>query len=143
MSRVEFEAVLNGSVVLMTSRAGLVELSRRFDLSWFLGAIHKYRYLLGEVVIASFFLQIFGLVSPLFFQVVIDKVLVSRTLSTLDVIIIGLVVISVLKQFLNPANLPFAHTTNRIDVGFSCSPFSSSSRPANCLFSGATSAIPL
>jgi ABC-type bacteriocin/lantibiotic exporter with double-glycine peptidase domain len=40
--------------------------------------------LLGEVLVASFFLQLFALVSPLFFQVVIDKVLVHRALSTLD-----------------------------------------------------------
>ena len=57
MSREEFEAVWSGTLVLMTSRSGLVELSRRFDISWFLGAIHKYRYLLGEVVVASFFLS--------------------------------------------------------------------------------------
>src|SRR5229473_7763113 len=38
-----------------------------------LGAIHKYRHLLGEVLLASFFLQLFALVSPLFFQVVIDR----------------------------------------------------------------------
>ena len=89
MTRAEFEAAWNGHLVLMTRRAGLVDLSRRFDITWFLGAIHKYRRLLGEVLVASFFLQLFALVSPLFFQVVIDKVLVHRTLSTLDVLIIG------------------------------------------------------
>ncbi len=47
----------------MKSRAGLVDLSRRFDITWFLGAIHKYRRLLGEVLVASFFLQVFALVS--------------------------------------------------------------------------------
>ncbi len=43
MTRQEFEAVWDGRLVLMTRRAGLVDLSRRFDISWFLGAIHKYR----------------------------------------------------------------------------------------------------
>lgn len=61
MSRQEFEAVWDGQLVLMAARAGLVELSRRFGVSWFLGAIHKYRYLLGEVLVASFFLQLFAL----------------------------------------------------------------------------------
>ena len=65
--------------MLMARRAGLVDFSRRFDITWFLGAIHKYRRLLGEVLVASFFLQMFALVSPLFFQVVIDKVLVHRS----------------------------------------------------------------
>src|SRR5271156_1808257 len=117
MSRAEFEAVWDGRLVLMAGRAGLVELSRHFGISWFLGAIHKYRYLLGEVLVASFFLQLLGLVSPLFFQVVIDKVLVHRSLSTLDVLILGLVSISVFETVLGILRTYlFSHTTNRIDV---------------------------
>ncbi len=117
MSREEFEAVWDGGLVLMAGRAGLTQLSRRFDISWFLGAIHKYRYLLGEVLLASFFLQLFALVSPLFFQVVIDKVLVNRTLSTLDVLVIGLVTIALFETILGILRTYlFSHTTNRIDV---------------------------
>ena len=41
MTRAEFEAAWDGHLVLMTRRAGLVDLSRRFDITWFLGAIHK------------------------------------------------------------------------------------------------------
>ena len=80
MTREQLEAVWDGRLVMMTRRAGLLDLSRRFDITWFLGAIHKYRHLLGEVMVASFFLQVFALVSPLFFQVVIDKVLVHRSM---------------------------------------------------------------
>ena len=117
MSRDEFEAVWDGRLVLMTGRAGLGELSRRFGISWFLGAIHKYRHLLSEVLVASFFLQLFALISPLFFQVVIDKVLVSRTLSTLDVLVIGLITIAVFETILGILRTYlFSHTTNRIDV---------------------------
>ena len=117
MTRGEFEAVWDGRLVLMTRRASLTDLSRRFDVTWFLGAIHKYRRLLGEVLVASFFLQLFALVSPLFFQVVIDKVLVHRSMSTLDVLIIGLVAISVFETILGILRTYlFAHTTNRIDV---------------------------
>ena len=117
MSRAEFEAIWDGRLVLMAGRAGLVELSRRFGISWFLGAIHKYRHLLGEVLVASFFLQLFALVSPLFFQVVIDKVLVNRTLSTLDVLVIGLVTIAIFETILGILRTYlFSHTTNRIDV---------------------------
>ena len=117
LSRAEFEAVWDGRLVLMAGRAGLAELSRRFDVNWFLGAIHKYRYLLGEVLAASFFLQLFALVSPLFFQVVIDKVLVNRTLSTLDVLVVGLVTIALFETILGILRTYlFSHTTNRIDV---------------------------
>jgi len=117
MGRSEFEAAWDGQLVLMTRRAGLTDLRRRFDITWFLGAIHKYRRLLGEVLVASFFLQLFALVSPLFFQVVIDKVLVHRTLSTLDVLVIGLIAIGVFEAILGGLRTYlFAHSTNRIDV---------------------------
>src|SRR5262245_28771705 len=117
MSRAELEAVWDGAIVLMARRASLSDLSRRFDITWFLGAIHKYRRLLGEVFVASFFLQIFGLVSPLFFQVVIDKVMVHRSMSTLEVLVFGLVAVSVFETILGVLRTyVFAHTTNRIDV---------------------------
>ena len=117
MTRAEFEAVWDGRLVLMTSGPRLTDLSRRFDITWFLGAIHKYRRLLGEVLLASFFLQLFALVSPLFFQVVIDKVLVHRSMSTLDVLVIGLVAIALFETILGILRTYlFAHTTNRIDV---------------------------
>jgi subfamily B ATP-binding cassette protein HlyB/CyaB len=100
MTRAEFEAVWSGELVVMTRRAGLAELSRRFDISWFLSAMHKYRLVLARVLVASFFLQLFALVSPLFFQVVIDKVLVNRSMSTLDVLVVGLLTISIFETIL-------------------------------------------
>ncbi|HEY5797592.1 MAG TPA: type I secretion system permease/ATPase [Bosea sp. (in: a-proteobacteria)] len=117
ISRAELEAAWDGRLVLMTKRAALTDLARRFDITWFMGAIHKYRFLLGEVLVASFFLQLFGLISPLFFQVVIDKVLVHRSLSTLDVLAIGLVAIALFEVVLGALRTHlFSHTTNRIDV---------------------------
>ena len=117
MTRAEFEAVWDGHIVLLTRRAALTDLARRFDVTWFLGAIHKYRHMLGEVLLASFFLQVFALVSPLFFQIVIDKVLVHRSMSTLEVLLIGLVTIAVFEAVLGILRTYlFSHTTNRIDV---------------------------
>ncbi|HSS87441.1 MAG TPA: type I secretion system permease/ATPase, partial [Reyranella sp.] len=117
MTRAELEAVWDGRLVLMTRRARLTDLGRRFDVTWFLGAVNKYRGLLGEVLVASFFLQLFALISPVFFQVVIDKVLVHRSMSTLDVLVIGLVAIGVFETVLGILRTyVFSHTTNRIDV---------------------------
>lgn len=117
MSRAELEAAWDGRLVLMTRRATLTDLSRRFDITWFMGAIHKYRWLLGEVLVASFFLQLFGLASPLFFQVVIDKVLVHHSMSTLDVLAVGLIAIALFEVILGALRTYlFSHTTNRIDV---------------------------
>ena len=117
LTQAELEAIWDGRLVLMTRRAGLTDLTRRFDVTWFLSAIHKYRKLLGEVVVASFFLQLFALVSPIFFQVVIDKVLVHRSMTTLDVLVFGLVAISIFETVLGILRTYlFSHTTNRIDV---------------------------
>ncbi|HEV7258713.1 MAG TPA: type I secretion system permease/ATPase [Bosea sp. (in: a-proteobacteria)] len=117
MSRAELEEAWDGRIVLMTKRASLTDLARRFDITWFMGAIHKYRFLLGEVLVASFFLQLFGLISPLFFQVVIDKVLVHHSLSTLDVLVVGLLAIALFEVVLGALRTHlFSHTTNRIDV---------------------------
>jgi subfamily B ATP-binding cassette protein HlyB/CyaB len=117
MTHGELAEIWDGGLILMARRAGLSDLTRRFDISWFLGAIRKYKRLLGEVLVASFFLQLFALVSPLFFQVVIDKVLVHRSISTLDVLVIGLVAISLFETTLGILRTYlFSHTTNRIDV---------------------------
>jgi subfamily B ATP-binding cassette protein HlyB/CyaB len=90
---------------------------RRFGVGWFLESIGKYRGLLGEVLVASLFLQIFALVTPLIFQVVIDKVLTHRSLTTLDVLVIALVAVTLFETVLGAVrHYVLAHTTNRVDV---------------------------
>jgi ATP-binding cassette, subfamily B, bacterial HlyB/CyaB len=117
MTQAEFESQWDGRVVLIARRAGLVSLSRHFDITWFLGAIIKYRNLLTEVLAASFFLQLLALASPLIFQVVIDKVLVHRSNSTLDVLMFAFVAIAIFEATLGGMRAyVFSHTTNRIDV---------------------------
>ena len=117
VGREEFAARWSGRLVLIARRATLGNLAREFNIAWFLGAIHKYRRILGEVLIASFFLQLFALVSPLFFQVVIDKVLVHRGLTTLDVLVFGLITVSIFESLIGALRTyVFSHTTNRIDV---------------------------
>jgi subfamily B ATP-binding cassette protein HlyB/CyaB len=117
IKRAEFEESWTGRTLLMTRRASLSDLARRFDITWFLQAMHKYRRLLGEVLAASFFLQLFALVTPLFFQVVTDKVLAHRGYTTLDVLVFGLIVVSIFESLLGALRTyVFSHTTNRIDV---------------------------
>jgi len=112
-----FEQSWSGELILITRRSSLPGGSGRFDFSWFIPAMVKYRKLFGEVLIASFFIQLFALITPLFFQVVIDKVLVHRGLTTLDVLAIGLLAVSVFEVVLTGLRTYlFSHTTNRIDV---------------------------
>jgi subfamily B ATP-binding cassette protein HlyB/CyaB len=113
----EFTARWNGELILFTSRASLAGELAKFDFTWFIPAVVKYRKLLGEVLLVSFVLQLFALVTPLFFQVVMDKVLVHRGLTTLDVIAIGLLVVTLFEVVLSGIrSYVFAHTTSRIDV---------------------------
>src|SRR3546814_18865682 len=71
----------------------------------------------GEVLLASFIIQVLALVSPLMFQVVIDKVMVHRSLSTLDVLVVALVGIAVFEAiFGGLRTYLFSHTTNRVDL---------------------------
>lgn len=112
-----FQAQWSGQLILVTSRASLAGALATFDFSWFIPSLVKYRRLLGEVLVVSLFLQLFALVSPLFFQVVMDKVLVHRGMSTLDVLIIGLVVVVLFESVLTILRTyVFSHTTSRIDV---------------------------
>ena len=112
-----FAARWTGQLMLFSSRASLADAQARFDFSWFIPALVKYRRLLGEVLLISCMLQLFALVSPLFFQVVMDKVLVHRGTTTLDVLVIGLVIVIVFESVLSALrSYVFSHTTSRIDV---------------------------
>ena len=117
MTKDEFLAAWTGELVLMTKRSLLAGASGAFDLSWFIPAIQKHRRLFGEVLVASFILQLLALVTPLFFQVVIDKVLVHQGLTTLDVLAVGLLAVCVFEVVLGGLRtFLFSHTTNRVDV---------------------------
>ena len=112
-----FAAQWTGELILIASQASLAGQQARFDFSWFVPALVKYRRLLGEVLLISFVLQIFGMVSPLFFQVVMDKVLVHKGMTTLDVLVIGLVAVVIFESVLTTLRAyVFSHTTSRIDV---------------------------
>lgn len=118
LSRAEFVSTWSGEILLVAKRAHLRLQDLKFDFTWFIPAIVKYRRQLGEVLLASFFLQLFALLTPLFTQIVIDKVLVHKGFTTLYVLAIGMVVLALFDALLGGLRTYlFAHTTNRIDVG--------------------------
>jgi len=112
-----FEQAWSGRLLLAARRIPSESPDVVFDFGWFLPAILKYRRLLGEVAAASFVLQLFALITPLFFQVIIDKVLVHNGLTTLDVLAIGLLGASLFEAILGGLrSYLFSHTSNRVDV---------------------------
>lgn len=88
-----------------------------FGFKWFFNEIIKYKKIVGQVLLGSFVIQLFGLVTPLFTQVILDKVLVHRTISTLNVLAFAFVFVSIFELLLNLArNYIFIHTTSKIDA---------------------------
>lgn len=113
----EFLDIISSHVIMVTKRATLLSEDFKFGFSWFVEAFIKYKKVLLEVLMVSFFLQILSLLSPIFFQVTIDKVLVHNSLTTLEVLTIGLILVStfeVILSFLRTFLLN--HTTNKVDV---------------------------
>ena len=90
---------------------------KRFGLNWFIPALQEHKGVLAQVLIASFFVQLFGLLNPLLIQQIIDAVISQGNVSTLNVlgtllVAMGLAqaVLSALRTYL------FSDTTNRIDI---------------------------
>ncbi|MSQ68091.1 MAG: type I secretion system permease/ATPase [Gammaproteobacteria bacterium] len=117
VSRADFLARWTGELLLLTRGEAAPTTPVAFGLRWFLPALNAHRGILGEVLLASLMLQLLALAAPLFFQVIIDKVLVHQRLATLDVLCAGLLVVSLFEALLGGLrHFVLAHTTNRIDV---------------------------
>lgn len=117
LSREEFVQKFSGEILLLATRSKLISDSAKFGFSWFLPALVKYRPYFTDVFVASFFIQLVGLASPIFFQVVIDKVLVHKGMTTLDVLAIGFFIVITFEVILTALRTyVFSHTTNRVDV---------------------------
>lgn len=113
----EFEASWTGELIYLVARGSRARESGRFDFSWFIPAVIKYRRLLGEVLLMSLVLQIIALATPLFFQVVMDKVLVNHAIATLNVVAVGLLLAILFEAALSGIrSYVFAHTTSKLDV---------------------------
>ena len=89
---------------------------QKFGPAWFWPALRRYRGVLIQVLAASFVVQLFTLANPLLIQVIIDKVISQRSLDTLQVLGIALVMVTILEGVLGSLKtFLFAETTNRID----------------------------
>ncbi|PHM65856.1 RTX toxin transporter [Xenorhabdus stockiae] len=91
--------------------------SSQFNIHWFIPEFVRQKKNLAEILLFSFVLQILALISPLFIQVVMDKVLVHQALSTLDVLVFGLVFAGITEVVLRGLReYQYSHTANRIDI---------------------------
>jgi len=92
----ELHALYRGTVLLLGERR---EAPRRvpFGLRWFLPALRRHRRQFAWVMAVSLALQLVALVTPLFFESVVDKVLVSRGIDSLQVLAAGLLGLAVFE----------------------------------------------
>lgn len=111
----EFNEIATGEIIFLFHK--LIEDKIRFGFKWFYNEVLKYKQIIAEVMLGSFVIQLFGLVTPLFTQVILDKVIVHRSLSTLNVLGIAFVTVAIFEFFLNISrNYMFIHTANKIDA---------------------------
>jgi ATP-binding cassette subfamily B protein len=90
---------------------------QRFGFAWFWPALKRYRGILFQVLLASFVVQLFSLANPLLIQVIIDKVISQRSLDTLQVLGIALVIVTLLEGLIGALRtFLFTETTNRLDM---------------------------
>jgi subfamily B ATP-binding cassette protein HlyB/CyaB len=111
----DFAKMAEGRIMVLKHK--LLSDQVRFGLGWFYKQILSYKKIIGEVLLASFIIQLFGLVTPLFTQVILDKVLVHHSMSTLNILAIAFVIVTLFDFLLNLVrNYIFVHTTSKIDA---------------------------
>ncbi len=113
----EFLEKCTGRVIMLKRVYKLSDENRAFGLGWFMPEFFKLRRVFGQIALAVVMITLLSLVVPLFFQIVVDKVLVHRTYDTLNVLGVGIVaavVFNGILSYLRSYFLLFA--TNKIDI---------------------------
>jgi ATP-binding cassette, subfamily B, bacterial HlyB/CyaB len=111
----KFKEISTGEFIFLSHK--MITSRIKFGFKWFYSEIIKYKQVMVEVLLGSFVVQLFGLVTPLFTQVILDKVIVHRSMTTLDVLAIAFIAVTVFEFVLNiTRNYIFIHTVNKIDA---------------------------
>lgn len=117
LDRSKLEEIWSGELVLITTRESIAAAAGRFDVTWFIPQVIKYRRLIGEILLVTLAINLLGLAAPLFFQNIIDKVLVHNTLDTLRVLVIGFLAVSIWETIFGWLRTRlYSETSQKIDV---------------------------
>ncbi len=117
ITQAEFEAEFTGEVLLLKRVYSILDEQQPFCLRWFIPEFVRQKGLLGQVALAVLIISAIGLAVPLFFQIVVDKVLVHQsytTLTVLGVAVVTMLTFNAVFEFLKSYLLLYA--TNRIDI---------------------------
>ena len=97
LSEDELAEVYNDRAILVAYKGATQETKESFNIKWFIPALWKYKHIFKDVLIASLFIQLFGLLTPFFFQVVMDKVIMHNGLTTLNTLAMVFLVVAVFE----------------------------------------------
>jgi subfamily B ATP-binding cassette protein HlyB/CyaB len=123
VARTELEPRFTGETIQFTLKEAppkdtdaLQQVNREFGFRWFIPELLKHKKIWRDVLAASLVIQILALATPIFTQVIIDKVVVHQTMSTLQVVGIGMVMFLLFSGALSWARqYLILHTGNRVD----------------------------
>lgn len=111
----ELQEIGSGNWIIVKHR--LLSSQAAFGFKWFLAEITKYKRIIGEVLLGSFVVQLFGLITPLFTQVILDKVIIHRSMTTLNVLAVAFLAVTIFELLLNISrNYIFVHTAGKLDA---------------------------
>nr|VFJ98726.1 MAG: ATP-binding cassette, subfamily B [Candidatus Kentron sp. LFY] len=115
--REKFQAAWSGDLLLLKRSYSLKDEKQPFGFAWFIPEILRQRTVFLDVAIAAIFIYLVALATPLFFQIVIDKVLVNQAEQTLKVLGIGIVIALIFDALLDfLRNFLLLHATSKIDI---------------------------
>ena len=138
----QFENLWQGELFLLKRFYKLSDHTQPFSLRWFIPEILRQRKSFSDIAIAALFMHFLALISPIFFQVVIDKVLVHQTYSTLNVLAVGLIIVLLFDAALDwLRNYLLIYSTSKIDVRVSTRTFSHLSKLPIPFFEQATAGV--
>lgn len=115
MTAGDFMQFWNGAAIALYPRFTKAEFF--LNMKWLFKEFFKHRPVFASIITASFFIQLFGLVTPLFIQVIIDKVLAHHALTTLQVVAGAFMAILLFDTIMNlMRNYLLYHTANKVDA---------------------------
>jgi len=107
--------ISTGNMLILSHK--MITSQIKFGFEWFFNEILTYKRVISEVLLGSFIIQLFGLITPLFTQVILDKVIVHHSMTTLDVLAFAFVAVMIFEFVLNISRrYIFIHTACKIDA---------------------------
>lgn len=117
LTREKFESSWKGEVILAKRTYSMLDADQPFSLKWFIPEIMRQWPSFWNVGVAAVFIHLIALVVPLYFQIVIDKVLVNSALQTLQVLTVGICIALVFDAVLGYLrSYLLLHATSKIDI---------------------------